>query len=241
MGTAKRFTLSSEPNERRKVLAEGVAFVLNAYLKTGSVQDPTELAASALATEPRQDGENFKKHEAELRAMAGQIRDLKAKYEGGSLAVYLDRKTALELIERMLRKAFARQEAAATATFKIESGALRDVDHDGELALPNRSIYVKFVPEGSSTAEFANSYLEKVRSRNPSEYWLFAPNQEKLDIPFEPVFTEGKVTRGRLRVMGLATLISDIVGDDHVVAARYDVDEGYKFIISKKRAATSAA
>jgi hypothetical protein len=144
--------------------------------------------------------------------MAGQIKDLKARYEGESLAVYIDRKTALELIERMLKKTFARQEAAATATFRVNSDGGRDEDHDGELALPNRSIYVKLVPNGASTAEFANTYLEKVRSRNPSEYWLFAPNQEKLDIAFDPVFTEGKVTRGRLRIMGLATLISEIVG-----------------------------
>jgi hypothetical protein len=230
--------LSSEPNDRRKALAEGVAFVLNAYLKTGAVSDPNQLAASALANDERQNALQFEKHETELRAMAAQIRDLNARYEGGSLAVYLDRKTSLELIERMLKKTFARQEAAATATFRVDSDERGDQDHDGELALPTRSIYVKLIPNGATTAEFANSYLEKVRSRNPSEYWLFAPNQERLDIAFDPVFTEGRVTRGRLRIMGLATLISEIVGDLHEVVATYDGAEGYKVIITKKTTAS---
>jgi hypothetical protein len=170
-----------------------------------------------------------------MRAMVNQIQNLRANFEGGRLEVHLDRKSVLELIERLLIKSFARQEAAATATFELDLSPYEDRDHDGVLTLPNRSIYVKFVPEGRSTAEFSISYLERAIRTNPSEYWLFGPSEAKLDIPFDPVFTEGKITRGRLKIFGLASLLSEIVGKDYDVLAAYDADQGFKFNISKKQ------
>jgi hypothetical protein len=118
--------------------------------------------------------------------------------------------------------------------FKIDLGPYMEKDHDGELVLPTRSIYVKFVPAGRLAAEFAASYVERARSRNPSEYWLLAPSEAGIDIPFDPIFTEGKITRGRLRTFGLANLITDIVGKDRDVIAAYDGDKGFMFVISKK-------
>jgi len=234
--------LSSEPIERRRALAEGIGIALNAYVRSGLVLDPTRLAASVLETlsgAPADQGTRQpERQEAELRAMAGEIRKLRARFEGGRLAVYLDRETTLELIERMLRKTFATQEAAATATFR--SDPLPAGDSDGELVLPNRSIYVKLIPQGSAAAEFAASYVERARLRNPSEYWLFALSQETLDIPFEPVFAESRITRGRLRIMGLTSLIREIVGADHDVTAAYD-GEGFRFVIGEKRTAVPAA
>ena len=229
--------MSSETDGRRKALAEGVAYALNAYLQAGRVLNPSELAASALRggeSASDQGGQQFDRQEDVLRAMGSQIQNLMATYEGGRLVVYLDRKTALELIERMLKKSFARQEAAATAMFRIDLGPYMEKDHDGELVLPTRSIYVKFVPAGRLAAEFAASYVERARSRNPSEYWLLAPSEAGIDIPFDPIFTEGKITRGRLRTFGLANLITDIVGKDRDVIAAYDGDKGFMFVISKR-------
>ncbi len=236
--------MSSEPDDRRKALTDGLAFALNAYLQSGSLLNPTQFAASALNVADRSSdkhAQEFDKQEAELRAMADEIQNLKAFYEDGKLAVYLDKKTTLDLIERMLKKYFARQDAGTTSMFKVDLGPYKDKDHDAELALPNRSIYVKLVPEGKSAGELADSYLERARSRNPSEYWLFAPSDEKLDIPFDPIFTEIRIVRGRLRSFGLATLISEIVGKDHDVVALYDGAESYKFIISKKQPAPPIA
>jgi len=236
--------LSTETDERRKALADGLAFAINAVAQSGSLLNPSELAVSALdAAEgaSNQREQQFDKQEAELRAMANEIQNLKATYEEGKLAVYLDKKTTLDLIERMLKRYFATREAATTATFKIDLGPYTEKDHDGELVLANRSIYVKFVPEGRPVEEVADSYLERARSRNPSEYWLFAPSEEKLDIPFEPVFTEIRILRGRLRTFGLATIISEIVGPNHDVVALYDGPEGYKFIVSKKTAVPAKA
>jgi hypothetical protein len=228
--------MSSETDDRRKALTDGLAFALNAYLQSGSLLNPTKLAANALnATESASNRppESFDRQEDELRAMAKEIQNMKAMYEDGRLAIYLDKKTTLDLIESMLKRHYAKLEAATTAQFKTDLGPYRDKDHDAELVLPQRSIYVKLVPFGSTATQMANAYNERARSRNPSEYWLFAPTEENFEVPFEPIFTELRILRGRLRTFPLASLIRDIVGEGHDVLAQYDGPDGYKFTISK--------
>jgi len=240
--------LSSEPVEdkevvRRKVLAEGVGFVLNAYLGTSRLLNPTGLALGALNQYEQQltnqEKEQLGKQEIEMRAMVSQIENLRATFEGGMLVVHLDRKVVLGLVERMLRKSLAREEAGMTAIFKLDLGSESEKDHEAEFSLPNRSIFLKFVPEGSPLAEFANSYLLRAQDMNPSEYWLITPSRDTIDFPFEPVFTENKISRGRLKTFNLATLLSELVGTEYDVLASYGADGGFRFVISKKQAAPS--
>ena len=101
--------------------------------------------------------------------------------------------------------------------------------------LPNRSIYLKFVPKGIPVEAFANWFLERARSVNPSEYWLLTPTEEKIDIPFEPIFTEKRITRGRLRTFPLTSILSELVGKDYGLVATHDQDGGFRFVISKKQ------
>jgi hypothetical protein len=235
--------LSSEPDEdskvvRRTALAEGLGVALNSILKSRSLLNPTGLAVSALNQYgeqlDRKEKEDLARKEAEMRAMVSQIQNLRATFEGGRLVVHVDKATVLELIENMLKKSLARQEAGMTATFKVEPGEGGEKDHDAELNLPSRTIYLKFVPEGRPLAEFAVSYLERARDVNPSEYWLLTPNEEVVDFPFEPIFTENKIARGRLRSYPLPGLLSELVGTDYDVVSTYDVYGGFKFVISSK-------
>jgi hypothetical protein len=228
--------LSSNPDEekvveRRKLLSGGIGFVINAYLQTSSLLNPVGLAANALNAYDQQ----LSKQEAEMRAMVSQIENLRATFENGRLLVHLDKTAILGLVERMLRKSFAMKEAGMTATFKIDSDLGGSKEHEGELALPNRSIYLKFVPEGMPVAEFADSYLERARSLNPSEYWLLTPYEERIDISFDPIFTENRITRGRLKTYPLPSLLSEYVGKDYDLVATYDIDGAFKFVISKKQ------
>jgi hypothetical protein len=235
--------LAPEPVEddeviRRKALAEGVGFVLNSYLQSRSLLNPAGLAINAINQYEQQmskaEREQLGKQEAEMRAMVSQIENLRATFEGGRLIVHLDKPTLLGLLERMLRRTLAREEAGMTAMFRIDLAAGGDADHEGEFMLPSRAIYLKFVPAGVPLAEFANSYLMRALSMNPSEYWLLVPTEDVIDFPFEPVFTENKIARGRLRTFGLAPLLGDIVGNDYDVRASYEPDGGFKFVISKK-------
>ncbi len=240
--------MSSEPVEdaevvRRKVLAEGLGFVLNAYLGTRSLLSPTGLAANALNQYEQQltnqEREQLGKQETEMRAMVSQIENLKATFEDGRLVVHLDKATVLGLVERTLRKSLAREEAGMTGVFNLDLGVPDDKDHEAEFSLPNRSVYLKFVPEGRPLAEFANSYLLRAQDMNPSEYWLITPSWDTIDFPFEPVFTENRIARGRLRTFNLASLLVELVGTDYDVLASYAADGGFRFVISKKQAAPS--
>jgi anti-sigma28 factor (negative regulator of flagellin synthesis) len=224
---------------RRKVLAEGMGFVLNAYLQSRSLLNPTAMAVSALSQYQdqltKQEREQLSKQEAEMRAMVSQIENLKATFEEGKLVVHLDRLAVLGLMERMLRKALAVSESAMTAKFNINLGLDSDKDYEGELALASRSIYLKFVPEGRPAMQFAVLYLEWTRNTNPSELWLLVPGGSSIDIPSEPIFSENKISRGRLRTFDLTSLLNDLVGKEYDVAGFHERAGGYKFVISKKQ------
>lgn len=229
--------MSSEPEEekkieRRKLLSSGIGFVLNAYLQSRSLLNPVGLAAGAIDEYQQQQQD---RQEAEMRAMVSQIENLRATFEDGKLVVHLDKSSILGLAERVFKKYFAAREAGMTAKFRIESGD----DHEAVLLLPSRSIYLKFVPEGTPVSKFANSYLERARNANPSEYWLLAPNEENIDIPFEPIFSEKGVTRGRLRTLSVTDILRELVGKEYDLTATYDTDGGFKFVISKKQATLS--
>ncbi|MGA2874626.1 MAG: hypothetical protein ABSE82_03710 [Nitrososphaerales archaeon] len=230
------FSLSTKPDEekkveRRKILSGGIGFVLNAYLQSSSLLNSAGLAASALEQYEKQ----LSKQEAEMRAMVSQIENLRATFEDGRLVVHMDKTTILGLVERMLKKSFAVKEAGMTATFTIDSDTDGDNDHEGELTLPNRSIYLKFLPVGKPAMEFVDSHLERARNMNPSEYWLLTPIDENIDIQFEPIFTANKITRGRLRTYPLTSLLTEMIGKDYDLEAIHDVDGGFRFIISKNK------
>jgi len=234
--------LSEQPEDdevvRRKALAEGVGFVLNSYLSSRSLLNPAGMAANALnqfggqGTDDDQRG--AAREEAQMRAMVSQIQNLRATFEEGNLVVHMDMETVLELVENALKKRFAASEAGMTATFKIDTGANQESDHEAELVLPSRSIFLKVVPNGRPLAEFAVTYLMRAQSVNPSEYWLLTPNEELIDFPFEPIFTENKIVRGRMRSYPLPGLLGEIVGEGYVVSCTYDVDGGFRFVISSK-------
>ena len=220
-------------------MAQGLGFVISSYLQSRSLLNPTGMAVNALNRYREQleqeEKENLARQEAEMRAMVSRIQNLRATFENGKLVIHLGRAAVMELIEDMLKKTFATQEAGTTASFRVDLGANGETDHEGELALPSRKVFLKFVPEGRPLAEFAVSYLERARSASPSEYWLLTPDEDQIDFPFEPVFTENKITRGRLRTYNLTRLISDLVGVDYEVAATYDADGGFRFVVSKKQ------
>ena len=230
---------SEDKSERRTALAEGLGLVINSILSTRSLLSPAALAANALGQyqdqSERQQKEDMAKQEAEMRAMVAEIRSLRASFEGGKLILHIDKPTILGLLENALKKSLAAKEAAMTATFKVEPGYAIFRDHDAELVLPGRSIYVKFVPEDRQVAEFAVSYLERARQARPSEYLLLTPTEEQVDFPFEPVFSERGVTRGRLRTCNMTGLLAEMVGDAYEVEAAYEPDGGFLFTISKKQ------
>jgi hypothetical protein len=173
--------------------------------------------------------------------MVSQIENLKATFEDGRLVVHLDRAALLGLIERKLRQSLAIREAAMTASFNVNLSPAAETDHEGELALANRSIYLKFVPMGKPAIEFAVLYLERARNMNPSEFWLLVPSGGSIDIPMEPVFNEKGISRGRLRTFDLTSLLGDLVGKEFEVAGSYDPDGGFSFIISKAQPEPAAS
>lgn len=205
-------------------------FVLSAYLETQKILNPAGLAASAL----EQYGRRASDQDEETMAMLSKIKNLKATFEDGKLTVHLDKKTMLELVEAQLKRIFAKEEAGMTATFRYDLVSAKDLD--GELRLPSRSIYVKFVPQGTSAVEYANSYVERARRMNPSELWLLTLTQERVDVTFDPVFRENGVTRGGLRTLALTSVFRELVGKDYDISATEE-DGGYKFLVSKKEEA----
>ena len=140
--------------------------------------------------------ESKERQESEMRALVKDIQNLRATFENGRLVVHMDKVMVLELVENRLKKSLARQEAGTTATFKVDLAAVAETDHDAELVLPTRSIFLKFVPDGASVAALAVSYLERARRANPSEYWLLTPSEEEIDFPFEPIFSENRIPEG---------------------------------------------
>ncbi len=178
--------------------------------------------------------ESKERQESEMRALVKDIQNLRATFENGRLVVHMDKVMVLELVENRLKKSLARQEAGTTATFKVDLAAVAETDHDAELVLPTRSIFLKFVPDGASVAALAVSYLERARRANPSEYWLLTPSEEEIDFPFEPIFSENRIARGRLRTFNLSSLLRDLVGKDYEVAATHELGGAFRFVISKK-------
>ncbi len=55
--------------------------------------------------------------------MLSKIKNLKATFEDGKLAVHLDRKTMLELVETQLKRASQENEAGMTATLQTGSSS----------------------------------------------------------------------------------------------------------------------
>lgn len=182
----------------------------------------------------KKEEKNPARREAEMRAMVSQIQNLRARFDDGRLLVHMDKSAILELFENKLKKSLARQEAGMTAAFEVDLTTEEGKDHEGELVLPNRSVFVKFVPEGRSVAEFAVTYLQRARDANPSEYWLLTPSEQEVDFQFDPIFTENKITRGRLRTYPLAGLLGELVGKDYEVLAAYE-DRGFRFVISPRQ------
>ena len=122
-------------DDRRKALAEGLGFVLNAYLQSRSLLNPTAMAVSAMGQYEQQltkpERERLQKQETEMRAMVSQIENLKATFEDGRLVVHLDKAALLGLVERKLRKSLAVKESAMTGTFNIRLGSASDEDCEG--------------------------------------------------------------------------------------------------------------
>ncbi|MGA2665423.1 MAG: hypothetical protein ABSF83_10805 [Nitrososphaerales archaeon] len=218
---------------RRKFLRSVLPFALGAYLEAQRVLSPAGLVKQAL---DRDGGSAAADPEEEAREMLARVTDLDAKFEGGRLVVHIDRATALDLVEARLRRSFARSEAGMTAGLRRAPPHRQVADLDGEFRLSDRSIYLKFVPAGTPAAELTSSYLERARAMNPSELWLLTPGEEgtRVDVTFEPIFRERRITRGGLRTLAVSSVLRDVVGDDCDVVATQEGD-GYRFLVARQR------
>ena len=158
-------------------------------------------------------------------------------FEDGRVAVHLDRESTLNMIENYLRKKFALQSGTTARLHRSSfSNSEQSTDlFDGELRLPNRHILVKFLTDNANTDEQVKIYTEKAKSMNPSEIWLFGTNDQKVEITFEPVFTENSVLRGKLKMLGLSEVFSEVIGKHYDVIARSDKSQagGFTFLVSK--------
>ena len=192
--------------ERRKLLAKSLPFMLNAVWEARSLMSPAGLASRAIS-EYQKFEKNTNLQRDEIKSLTKQISNLDIQAEGtGRISLSLTRAELLELIGNYLVSRFLNV-GSSGAKFSQVSIA----DYDGTLRLPDRSIFAKLIQEGVDQQRVF-SEVDKAESLNPSEVWLFTYDASKRsDILFGPIFvSENKILRGRFRLMPVTDIFSDI-------------------------------
>jgi hypothetical protein len=186
-------------------------YLVAAYWQVGEQLSPTSLLTRIL--EEYEDlRQEIASERDSLQSILSDLDRMKIAFEDGKLSFELDRPTALSLVGAYLKKSFAK-DAGTTAMFKILPAELAEgLHYDVESKLPDRSIYARLLFRELKEDEISSCQEEAQRAA-PSEYWLFTLREEEVDIRLEPVFVgENRVMFGRVRCLGLASMLGEMLG-----------------------------
>lgn len=172
------------------------------------------------------------REQEDLKRVLKGIKDFRLSYENGHISVQVDEESTFEMIESYLRKKFALEggTTAAVCWHSFDNSEMTSDRFDGELRLPGRSIFVKFLNDNAKADEEAKFYLERATQLNPSEIWLFAVNTENIEIDFDPIFTENSIVRGGFRAVGISDVFREFVGSQYNVSAEKDKSHPGAFV-----------
>lgn len=193
--------------DRRKLLAKSMPFMLNALWEAHTALSPANLASKAVSEFQRFEN-TTRSQEEEMRDLTKEIDHLKLKSEGtGRLSLTLTREEILELVGNYLVSQFL-NEGSAGSRFIISENYH---GYDGMLSLAYKTIFVKLVEE-KIDQKWVFAEIDKAENLNPSEVWIFAYNEDqRSDIRFGPVFvSENKVLFGRFKLMAVTDLLKGI-------------------------------
>ncbi|MDG6997908.1 MAG: hypothetical protein JRN15_02205 [Nitrososphaerota archaeon] len=192
--------------ERRKLLAKSLPFMLNAAWEAHSILSPAGIASRAVS-EYQKFEKNTKLQRDEIKSLTKQIDSLDIQAEEtGRISLSLTRAELLELVGNYLVSQFLNVGSAGVKFSQTSNG-----DYDGILRLPDKSIFAKLI-QGEIDQQRVFSEADKAESLNPSEVWIFTHDASKRsDIRFGPIFvSENKILRGRFRAMPVTDIFSDI-------------------------------
>ena len=223
--------LSIEREDRRKILIGFFPYVVDKYLEARRMIDPTSLALGMVDSY----NQRIENEEQELQTAFRYFENLKPQFEYGKLSLHIDKKTTLVTVENYLRRKLAIRESGSTVSLRYLDNEASSTGYDAVFQLPERSIFLKILPGGVKALDYANSQMESARLANPSELWILTLTQEELIIEFEPIFTQNKILRGRVRTLRLTEVFKEVVGNDFEISIIQDGTDGFKLLAGKKR------
>lgn len=192
--------------ERRKLLARSLPFMLNAAWEAHSFLSPAGLASKAVSEYQKLE-KNAKLQRDEIKSLTKQISNLDIQAEGtGRISLSLTRAEILELIGNYLVSQFLNT-GSAGAKFSTKYKG----DYDGALRLPDKSIFAKLI-QADIDQQRVFSEVDNAEILNPSEVWIFTYDAiKRADIRFGPVFvSENKILRGRFLLMPVTDIFRDV-------------------------------
>jgi hypothetical protein len=216
--------MDEEVPERRKALLGFLPYMFNTYTQARSLLNPTNIAMKAI----NEFDDRISEQEEDLKSVLSKITDAKVTFQNGSIAVSLDRKSTLGVVESYLRKKLALVGGASCTLTPLIN------QYDGEFRLPNRSVFVKFLQDGADNEEqIIQSYMEKARIMSPSEVWMFGMTEKKLEMTFDPIFTELGIFRGGFKVLSLREAFAELIDKKYTVTTKSGEASAVVFLISK--------
>ncbi|MDG6995642.1 MAG: hypothetical protein JRN52_06950 [Nitrososphaerota archaeon] len=222
--------MSIEREDRRKILIGFLPYVVDKYLEARRMIDPTSIALGMVDKY----NQRIEYEQQELQTAFRYVENLKPEFENGKLSLRIDKRTTLVTMENYLRKRFAAKEAGSTVSLRYPEDTGGSMEYDAVFQLPERSIFLKILPDGLKALDYANSQMENARLVNPSELWLLTVAQEALNIDFDPIFMENKILRGGIRTLELTDVFREVVGKDFDISLLRDGSDDFKLIASKK-------
>lgn len=212
-----------EVPERRKALLGFLPYMLNTYTQARSLLNPTAIAMKAI----NELDDRISEQEEDLKAVLRKITETKVTFQDGLIAVNLDQKSTLGVVESYLRKKLALVGGASSNLTPLTNL------YDGEFRLPNRSVFVKFLKTEPNDEQTIQSYMEKARLTSPSEVWMFGLTEKKLEVTFDPIFTEHGILRGGFKLLSLREAFAELIGKNYTVTTRSGEANSVVFLISK--------
>jgi len=198
-----------EDELKRRMVVDLIPFLAAAYVKAQSAFSPSALLSSAVESYQRMSSTISRQEESLKQALRG-VEELNIRAEGRGLALDLDRKEVLEIARAYLMKEYIGEGSHGSSLVFDPPGPYPRFD--AALRLPLRSVFISLSPPGLTT-DLESYYLERAVDVAPSQVWVFTPDDANVDSRLNPVFTsENRVLFGRLRILGLGTVIEDYLG-----------------------------
>lgn len=186
-------------------------YLLDAYSTYRSVTapfSPAGLIARTVRASPSSQARSLQEDDPGLQSEVEKL-DLRT-LAPGIFSFQITREQLMDLVEDRLRSAFAGLGGKHCRFIRADANS-------AVLVLPSKSVHVKLATD-ADPEEREGAFRELAEKRNPSDSWVITMSAKEVDERLPPKsLNEGRVVRGRFRMVPVARLMAECFG------SRYDV------------------